>query len=458
MHRRAFLASSVALASLAGRVRAETDDLRAAAREGWLYSLPLIEIARRRAAAGAAGINAFVAGRPAEPGAGEVSAPEPDLFTASAWLNLGAGGSARLRVPEPTGRYASVTLMDMYGNVLGFFGSGARRADGGDFTILGPPARVGVAGYTVPEPRMPALHRVVKARTPWVWAFVRVQASGEGGEEVGRAMRDAFEVEVKAEGGHAPAPSVAANAGWSDYFYAAQKLIEENPPPDYETAFFHRIAPLQLGPAGGFEQARFADADLEQISAGVAEACILAANLQPSADATEAGWLWPKAGVGEYGQDFLLRAQTAFNGLGAPTTDQLLTLRAAAPDGGLAFAAGAHYRLTLPGPPPVDGFWTLALYEVAPDGRLFPTANPINRYALGSGAPGLRRHPTGEVDVWIGPDDPGGAHSPNWLPTPAAGRFALMLRAYLPKPDLLGRQYRPPPVERLGQAPPQRAR
>jgi hypothetical protein len=305
---------------------------------------------------------------------------------------------------------------------------------------------------------MPALHRVVKARTPWVWALVRVQASGEGGEEVGRAMRDAFEIEVKAEGGHAPAPSVAANASWSDFFYAAQKLIEESPPPAYEADFFHRIAPLQLGPAGGFERARFADADLDQIGAGVAEARVLAADLEPAAvppsgRGVDAGWLWPGDSVGAYGQDFLLRAQTAFNGLGAPTSDQLLTLRAAAPDGALAFAAGAHYRLTLPGPPPVDGFWTLALYEVAPDGRLFPTANPINRFALGFGAQTLRRKPTGEFDVWIGPDDPGGAHSPNWLPTPAAGRFALVLRAYLPKPEFLGRQYRPPPVERLGNFP-----
>jgi hypothetical protein len=456
MHRRGFLASGVALASVAGRVRADTDDLRAAAREGWLYSLPLIETARLRAAAGAAGIDAFVAGRPAEPGPGAISAPEPDLFTASAWLNLGAGGSARLRVPEPTGRYASVTLMDMYGNVLGVFGSGARGADGGDFTILGPPARVGVAGYTMPEPRMPALHRVVKARTPWVWAFVRVQASGEGGQETGRGLRDAFEVEVKGEAGHAPAPSAAMNAGWSDYFYAAQKLIEENPPPAYESDFFHRIAPLQLGPAGGFERARFADADLDQISAGVSEARILAANLAPSAG-VEAGWLWSNESVGDYGQDFLLRAQTAFNGLGSPTSDQLLTLRAAAPEGGLAFTAGAHYRLTLPGPPPVDGFWTLAVYEIAPDGRLFPTPNPINRYAVGSGAQSLRRQPAGDVDVWLGPDDPGGAHTPNWLPTPAAGRFALVLRAYLPKADLVSRRFRPPPVERLGHAPPQRA-
>ncbi|HTX51697.1 MAG TPA: DUF1254 domain-containing protein [Caulobacteraceae bacterium] len=453
MHRRAFLASSVALASQAGRVRAETDDLRAAAREGWLYSLPLIETARRRADAGAAGIDAFVPGRRAEPGPGEVSAPEPDLLTASAWLNVGAGGAARLRVPDTTGRYASVTLMDMYGNVLGVFGSGARGDGGGDFTILGPPARVGVAGYTVPEPRMPTLRRVVKARTPWVWALVRVQASGEGGAEAARGLRDAFQVEVKAEGARAPAPSVAPNAGWGDYFFAAQKLIEENPPPAYEADFFRRIAPLQLGAAGGFEKARFADADLDQIQAGVGEARILAADLQ-AGDGVEAGWSWPKAGVGDYGQDFLLRARTAFSALGAPTTDQLLTLRAAPPEGGLAFAAGPHYRLTLPGPPPVDGLWTLALYEVAPDGRLFPTANPIDRYALGSGASSLRRRPAGEIDVWIGPDDPGGAHTSNWLPSPTVGRFALTLRAYLPKPELLARQYRPPPVELLARAPP----
>jgi hypothetical protein len=462
MDRRAFLAGA-ALASVAGRglAAAEVDDLRTAAREAWLYSLPLVEIGRLRAAIGAAGINAFASIPSSPSGPGEISAPEPDVLYASAWIDV-SGGSATLRIPPTSGRYFTVTVMDMYSNVLEVLGSGAAGQDGGAFTLQGPPPRMGVAGYTVPEPRMPTLHRVMKSRAPWVWALARIQASGEGGLAAAQALRDSLEVQVKAPAGRAPTASAGPDAGWSDYFYAAQKLIDENPPPPYETDFFRRIAPLQLGMAGGFERARFADADLDQIAAGVADAQILAANLHPT-DGVEAGWLWPSAEPGGYGQDFLARARTAINCLGAPAAEHLLTLRAAAPDGSLAFHSDAHYRLALPTPPPVDGFWTLALYEIAADGRLFPTANALGRHALGSHSD-LRSTSTGEIDIWIGQADPGGAHTPNWLPAPAQGSFALVLRAYLPAAQLLSRAWRPPAVELLGpaqpppQAPPSRRR
>ena len=54
MDRRAFLAGGVALAS-APAAFADSDDLRTAAREAWLYSLPLIQTARARAATLSAG-------------------------------------------------------------------------------------------------------------------------------------------------------------------------------------------------------------------------------------------------------------------------------------------------------------------------------------------------------------------------------------------------------------------
>ena len=351
MHRRAFLASSMALASVAGRVwAADVDDLRTAAREGWLYSLPLVEIGRLRAAIGGVGINAFAPiPMPAAGAPSDINAPEPGVLCASAWIDV-SGGSATLHIPPASGRYFTVTVMDMYSNVLGVFGSGARRArTAGRFIRSRAAPRMGVGGYTVPEPRLPSLHKVVKSHAPWVWALARIQATGEGDRAAAQALLDSLEVHVKTPGGRAPVASTGPDANWSDYFYAAQKLIDENPPPPYETDFFRRIAPLQLGMAGGFERARFADADLDQIADGAADAQILAANLHP-ADRVEAGWLWPRTDTVGYGQDFLYRAQTALNGLGAPSAEHLLTLRAAAPDGGLAFPSDAHYRLALPSP------------------------------------------------------------------------------------------------------------
>ncbi len=340
MHRRGFLAGSVALASLAGPARADVDDLRTAAREGWLYSLPLIETARARQAAGAApSFTPFALDA--------AGAAEPGMLRAAAWLDV-AGGSASLRVPPSGGRYLSVTLLDMYTNVLDVLTPG-QGDEPAAVTVIGPAARVGVAGYTVPEPRLPPMHKVIRVREPWIWALARIEIAGDEG-----AARTLLgELGVRAQGGRRPpAASIATDANWSDFFYAAQRLIDENPPPAYEADFFRRIAPLQLGIAGGFERARFADADLTQIAAGATEGRMLAVNLLPS-EGVENGWLWPAAlGPDGWGQDFLARARAALGSLGAPGTDHLLSLRAVAPDGRTAFASGQRYRLTLPGPPP----------------------------------------------------------------------------------------------------------
>lgn len=47
----------------------------------------------------------------------------------------------------------------------------------------------------------------------------------------------------------------------------------------------------------------------------------------------------------------------------------------------------------------------------------------------------------------IGRTDP--ERGANWLPAPANGPFALVLRAYAPADEVLQRRYRPPPVEAL---------
>ncbi|HVE54289.1 MAG TPA: DUF1214 domain-containing protein, partial [Ramlibacter sp.] len=105
------------------------------------------------------------------------------------------------------------------------------------------------------------------------------------------------------------------------------------------------------------------------------------------------------------------------------------------------------WRLHFPAdaPLPVNSFWSLSLYEAMDDGQFFFCDNPLSRYAIGDRTPGLRTNPDGSLDLWIGRASPGPDKGANWLPAPA-GPFALFLRAYLPKPELLDGRYRLPPV------------
>lgn len=451
MNRRAFLAAGAALATVPRVAFADADDLRTAAREAWLYCLPLVTSARLRAATLAAGgqVNAFWHQRePWAPGALEIGGPESDLLYSQAWINL-SDGPVTVRVPPAGGRYVSVTLLTMYGDVLGSLD--ASDDDLAAATLLGPPKRMGVSGYTVPAPRLPQVRRVIKSRSPWIWALARTAFAGPDDLDGAHAVQDALEVRGRG-GGKPPVSWVGLSAPWSDYFFAGQQLIEENPPPPYEETFFRRIAGLQLGIGGGFERARFADADLDAIAQGVVEAKVLASG-RTSTNGIDAGWRYPADDLGDFGQDFLYRAQVALAQPGTPKADEVLCLRAVTSDGDAVFDSAPDYRLSLPGPPP-SARWSLSLYELRDDGRLFPTRNPLERYAIGSSTPNLRRGPGGEIDVWIGRDDPGANHGANWLPAPAGAPFALLLRAYRPGPDLIQRRFRPSPVEGLSPLPP----
>jgi len=69
-----------------------------------------------------------------------------------------------------------------------------------------------------------------------------------------------------------------------------------------------------------------------------------------------------------------------------------------------------------PEKPPVEAFWSLALYDN--DG--FPVKNPLNRYAVSSWMP-LIYNSDGSPDIYIQADSPGAGKEANWLPSSKSG-------------------------------------
>jgi hypothetical protein len=92
--------------------------------------------------------------------------------------------------------------------------------------------------------------------------------------------------------------------------------------------------------------------------------------------------------------------------------------------------------------PPNDAFWSLTMTDVAG----YMVRNPIDRYSVGDHS-GLVPNADGSIDIYIRSTAPAG-HEPNWLPAPA-GKFKLMLRAYLPGSAILNGEYHLPPVVKV---------
>ncbi|WP_287255856.1 DUF1254 domain-containing protein [Mesorhizobium sp.] len=94
--------------------------------------------------------------------------------------------------------------------------------------------------------------------------------------------------------------------------------------------------------------------------------------------------------------------------------------------------------------PPVDGFWSLTMY----DEHQFFVPNPLSRYSLGTKNKALKFADDGSLTIYVQAESPGADNEANWLPAPQ-GDFSLYLRAYWPKTPIIDGSWTPPAVEQV---------
>jgi hypothetical protein len=433
MHRRDLLiGAAAATTALTTKAWAADGGLKQAARDAFIYTLPMVEIANVRSRSLGQGLKAghlFPQRSLATPQARNVTTPNNDTVYSTAFIDL-SNGPATLTVPPLGDRYASFAIMDMFSDNIAVLGTRTTGPDGGTFTLVGPTGAASVDA--------------IRSPTPWVWALARIIVDGPNDLEAARAVQARFKVEAAAAG--TPAPGANRNGPWADYFKAASALMLENPPPATDTGILRRMAPLGLG-AAGFDPAHFSPAEQAEILAGVDEGRTMIRSAKLGAK-VEGGWIYQSADTGNFFQDYPGRARIALAGLAALPPAEAMYLNALAPDGRAIFDGDGLWRLSFPAgqTPPVNAFWSLTMYEETPDGQFFLTENPINRYAIGDRTPGLVKGADGGLDLWMSRTDPGGARSANWLPAPAKGPFSLFLRAYLPKAEMMSHAYIPPAI------------
>jgi hypothetical protein len=103
------------------------------------------------------------------------------------------------------------------------------------------------------------------------------------------------------------------------------------------------------------------------------------------------------------------------------------------------------YVVTFPvgGTPPVDGFWSMTLYDV----DHFFAPNHLNRFSLGTKNKQLKLNGDGSLTIYVQNTQPRSDRQANWLPAPQ-GEFELFIRAYGPKDEIMSDAWSPPPVLR----------
>jgi len=404
----------------------------AALRRSFRFAFPIYEVLRTRAGQlgkaselGLANAVNIILPRTtlADAATRDVTTPNNDTLYGSAWLDL-AAGPVILTVPALPGRYHSAALMSLKTENIAIVGTRTGSQEG-RFAIVGP-------NYTGPTPDGTTLMR---SDGNDAWLLVRVLVEGPQDLEAAAKSLGGFRLEVPE--GRAPAePMVApapANPNATTFLAAVSEVLA-------------RSAGSPLA-ARGSDAGLAADTDDQKTLWNQSLPALLAELKSGLADAGEVvnGWSYPRMGIGESGGDDDLRALVAQAGLGALPRAEAMYLSARTDSVGIALDGSQAYTVALPPRLPVGAFWSLTMYQVEPDGRLFFVPNDLDRFAIGDRSPQIRANRDGSYDIFVQTTPPSGERVVNWLPAPK-GKFVLVFRAYLPKPELLDGSFRLPPV------------
>ena len=382
----------------------------------------------------------------------DVVTPANDLLYSTAWINL-ANGPRLLHVPASAdhhGRYFVLALYDAWTNNFENPGLRTSPAHGETVMLVGP-------GFPAQGATPPGV-RVVHAPTNLVWMIGRIVVGDDHDHCAAQQLQSQIRLECPAGSDTGRLPlSVQQWVGPTQDSIAA---LEQRPAdaPDIAAAFFTNLCrgladavppAADDGLANWFTRAKlvagtaFDWAWLEPaLRAGLQQGLLDGAALVISGSRSHVARPWAASfALGRYGSNYLVRALTAYKGLGA--LDSREAVYAMGDFDADKQPLHGHHRYQLrfePGDlPPVDAFWSITMY----DADRFLVANPLQRFSIGDRTPGLQRDPDGGLSLLVGHAQP--SNSSNWLPAPAGG-FYVILRMYCPRDEV--RSWRIPPLRR----------
>jgi hypothetical protein len=166
------------------------------------------------------------------------------------------------------------------------------------------------------------------------------------------------------------------------------------------------------------------------------------------------GWQRQENG-GKWGADWFGRAQAAIMYIYVNDFHEAIyCIRGTDAQGEILFGR-YRYTMTFPkdGLPPVDrekgGFWSLSMYD---QDNFMLSTSPNGRHNIGTvnlDADELKFAADGSLTLHLSHAPPDAADArANWLPAPDA-QFALIVRTYVPKAELIDGSYKLPDVQRL---------
>jgi hypothetical protein len=379
----------------------------------------------------------------------DVTAPNADTLYTTAFFDL-AKEPWVLSLPDMKDRYALFPMLDGWTTVFEVPGKRTTGTAAQTYAITGPGWKgklpEGVHEYKSPTSLVWLLGRIYCTGTPEDYAAVHALQ-----DECKLVPLSAYGKEYTPPEGKVD-PSIDMKTAVRDqvnrmdaveYFTLLAQLMKTNPPAAADAPAVERFARIGLVPGKDFDASKL-DADFVKRVPEVGFDRIMAQFKLNDEVKNINGWgFTTKTGI--YGTDYLMRALVTAIGLGANRPQDAVYPTSLKDADDRAYDGADKYVMRFPKGelPPVQGFWSLTMYNE----KYFFVENPINRYSI-SARQDLKPNADGSTDLYIQRDSPGPDKESNWLPAPE-GKFILMLRMYWPdekSPSIINGSWKIPAV------------
>ncbi|WP_239251651.1 MULTISPECIES: DUF1254 domain-containing protein [Mycobacterium] len=432
-----------------GSTASETAGLRQKAKDAYIFAYPLVMNYRTMYKQAIEGDHAF--GKwlhlgVSSPADTDIVTPNNDSPYSYAWVDVRSEPWVLTLPPIEPDRYYTSQWDDLWGFVLDNPGSVKDGNKGMSVLVAGP-------DYQGQAP--PGISRVIKGESELLGTLTRTQLmAADNGLDRVKEIQQQYQLQPLSAFLKQPAPAAAPAPNWPvwtegdeatpkfwDYVSFLLPFTSNNP---QDRAMYDDLAALGVKRDEPFKQDAQSQEVQDALKGGIEDAQAALKARSQQKDVHSEDLFGDRA---KMGTDYFNRALGVYMGIFGNVAEQAMYFTLPSDAAGEALdGSKASYSVTFPPGqiPPVNYFWSFTMYSV-PDRLL--VANPINRYSIGSGTPGLKQNPDGSLTLYFSAQDPGVDKSSNWLPAPA-GPFWVVLRTYGPKQPILDKSWQPPKVEK----------
>lgn len=465
------LAAMAASATLAqGATPAITDqEAQAIAVDAYVYFYPLMsmELTRKQFTNVEQGkeslkgpMNTFVNAPEYPPASfkGVVRSNFDTLYSAS-WLDM-TKEPVVISVPDTSGRYYLLPMLDMWTDVFASPGWRTTGTKAGTFLVTPPGWRPDLRDKFAEEFKLPKDTQRINAPTPYVWVIGRTKTDGPHDYSAVHKIQAGYRVTRLSEFGKTPNPvEVKIDPGIDMktppkvqvdtmtagvYFAQAAELLKLHPPHITDEPIIAQMRKIGIEVGKSFDIGKLDPVVQRALESAPQTAQKLMAWKVPTLARVANGWSMNTDTMGVYGNYYLKRAIVAQLGLGANVPEDAIYPLNLGDESGKPLDGANKYTITFEkgAAPPVNAFWSITLY----DSEGFQVGNALNRFAISSWMP-FKYNADGSLDLYFQNENPGKDKEANWLPAPK-GPFNLTMRLYSPKSEALTGKWNPAPVVR----------